>query len=130
MKLRKYFWTATQKAAAFAKISKTETNPEGQEVSVWDSEKVAAVVDLGNPVVTPATYDEEGNILTEAVLSTKFEVDIVWVGEPDTDGMVWPTPCGHHSFGYALDQEYAVAYCEANPDALYCQPAELNSENV
>ena len=121
MKYLKYFFTPTQKASAFAKI--TLTDDEGN--TSWDSSKVVAVADLGQPVVTPATYDEEGNVLTEAVLSSKHEVDILWADQPGTTSfssyVVWPEPCGIHIFaGWA--EQYAKDYCEANPSAAYCQP--------
>ena len=70
MKLRKYEFTPTQWATAKAKI--TTTDEEGNEA--YDPAKVRQVVELGNLVKTPATYDEEGNELTPAVLSTKWSV--------------------------------------------------------
>jgi len=129
MKYLKYFFTPTQKASAFAKITVPLTaNGEGDEEgnTSWDSSKVVAVADLGQPVVTPATYDEEGNVLTEAVLSSKHEVDIIWVDEPLTTSfasyVVWPTPGGYtHTFS-GWEQAYAEEYCKANPEAAYCQP--------
>jgi hypothetical protein len=57
--------------------------------------------------------------------STKVSIDIVWVGEPLADFdkyLVWPLPVGVSSMGYTLDQEYAQAFCVANPTAAYCQP--------
>ena len=39
-----------------------------------------AIVHLGNLVKTEATYDEEGEELTAAVLSTKHAVDVLWNG--------------------------------------------------
>ena len=126
MKYLKYFFTPTQKASAFAKITQEVTDAEGVTSAQWDSSKVVAVADLGQPVVTPAAYDEEGNVLTEAVLSSKHEVDIIWVDEPLTTSfasyVVWPTPVGYtHTFS-GWEQAYAEEYCKANPEAAYCQP--------
>lgn len=126
MTFRKYFFTPTQKASAFAKITQEVTDAEGVTSAQWDSSKVVAVADLGQPVVTPATYDEEGNVLTEAVLSSKHEVDIIWVDEPLTTSfasyVVWPEPGTEaHVFG-GWEADYAAAYCQANPNAAYCQP--------
>ena len=133
MKYLKYFFTPTQKASAFAKITQEVTDAEGVTSAQWDSSKVVAVADLGQPVVTPATYDEEGNVLTEAVLSSKHEVDIIWVDEPLTTSfasyVVWPTPGGYtHTFS-GWEQAYAEEYCKANAEAAYCQPpAPLDHE--
>ena len=122
MKYLKYYYTAMQKANAFAKI--TLTNEEGE--TSWDSSKVLAVVDLGQPILTPAVYDEEGNITTEAVLDTKHEVDILWADQPLTTSfasyVVWPTPGGYHHILGGWEAQYAADYCEANPNAAYCQP--------
>ena len=122
MKYLKYYFTPTQKANAFAKI--TTTDAEGN--TAWDSSKVLAVVDLGQPILTPAVYDEEGNITTEAVLDTKHEVDILWADQPDSTmnaNIVWPTPSGHHILA-GWEQTYAKDFCEANPDHPYCQIPE------
>ena len=126
MKYLKYFFTPTQKASAFAKITQEVTDAEGVTSAQWDSSKVVAVADLGQPVVTPATYDEEGNVLTEAVLSSKHEVDILWADQPLSTSfasyVVWPTPGGYtHTFA-GWEAQYAKEYCEANPSAAYCQP--------
>ena len=121
MKYLKYEWTDTQKAAALAKI--TQTNEEG-ETSYTDA--VIAVVDLGKLVKTPAVLDEEGNEVSPAVYATKNSVDILWAGDPLTTSfasyVVWPEPGSEaHVFG-GWEAEYSKAYCEANPDAAYCQP--------
>ena len=39
-----------------------------------------AIVRLGNLVVTPAEIDEEGNVITEAVLTDTYHVDVLWDG--------------------------------------------------
>ena len=113
MKYLKYYFTPTQKANAFAKI--TLTNEEGE--TSWDSSKVLAVVDLGQPILTPAVYDEEGNITTEAVLDTKHEVDILWADQPDSTmnaNIVWPTPSGHHILAGFASQK-SLAYVCSHP---------------
>ena len=117
----KYEWTDTQKASALAKI--TTTNEEG-ETSYTDA--VLAVVDLGKLVKTPAVMDEEGNEVSPAVYATKNSVDILWADQPLTTSfasyVVWPEPGTEaHVFG-GWEAEYSKAYCEANPEAAYCQP--------
>lgn len=123
MKLRKYEFTPTQWATAKAKI--TLTNEEGE--TYYDPAKVRQVVELGNLVTTPATYDEEGNELTPAVLSSKWSVDILWEGEPMTTAFeayeVWCQPMGVHSMGgVACIQEW-VATCKVKHPELFPEPS-------
>jgi len=47
------------------------------------SEVDGAVVELGYLVETKGTYDEEGNVITAPVMSTKLAVDILWNNEVD-----------------------------------------------
>ena len=47
------------------------------------SEVNGAVVELGYLVETKGTYDEEGNVITAPVMSTKIAVDILWSNEVD-----------------------------------------------
>ena len=86
------------------------------------------IVKLGYLVDTPATYDEEGNELTAAVLKTEYAVDVHWDGEPLeawNQYICWPTPMGIHSFGSSSSRdEYAKTYCGLFPDSLYCNPPE------
>ena len=121
MKYLKYEWTDTQKAAALAKI--TQTDEEGNTTY---TDNVLAVVDLGKLVKTPAVLDEDGKEVTPAVYATKNSVDILWADQPLTTSfasyVVWPEPGSEaHVFG-GWEAEYSKAYCEANPDAAYCQP--------
>jgi hypothetical protein len=116
---RKYEFTPTQWATAKAKI--TLTDEEGNES--WDATKVVAVVELGH-LCTQWGTDAEGNQVCE-VTSPKYAVDILWTAEPMTTSfasyVVWPDPCGVHVFA-GWEQQYALDYCTANPDAAYCQP--------
>ena len=87
-----------------------------------------AIVKLGYLTVTPATYDDEGNELTAAVLSDVYAVDVYWNGDPLASWdqyIVWPTPMGIHSYGSSSSRdEYAKTYCGLFPDSLYCNPPE------
>ena len=47
------------------------------------SEVNGSVVELGYLVETKGTYDEEGNVITNPVMSTKIAVDILWNNEVD-----------------------------------------------
>ena len=101
MKFRKYEFTPTQ-----WKTLKTK---------IWTEEigySECHVVELGFLPTTPATYDSEGNVLTPAVLSKKFSVDILWIQDPLSDFTqyeVWPEPVGIHTFAgmeYLYEQDY------------------------
>jgi hypothetical protein len=84
------------------------------------------IVKLGYLVVTPATYDENGEELTAAVLSDVYAVDVDWSDGVDSSwdsDLVWPTPMGIHSFGSSSSrEEYATAYCILYPNSTYCNP--------
>lgn len=50
-------------------------------------------------ILTPATLDEEGNVVEDAVLDPKHNVDIIWhVQEPKVfeQYQVWPNGIGQH----------------------------------
>ena len=117
----KYEFTDSQLKTALAKIQVTDE--EGN--ASWDSEKVVAVLELGKLVKTPSVLNEEVKEVTPAVYATKNSVDILWADQPLTTSfasyVVWPEPCGVHIFA-GWEAEYAKAYCEANPNAAYCQP--------
>ena len=85
-----------------------------------------SVVKLGYLTLTPAQYDEEGNTIKEAKVSTKYAVDVSWSIEPLQSwdsAMVFPTPMGIHNFGSSSQRdEYAKTYCELYPDSEYCNP--------
>ena len=127
---RKYEFTDAQWATAQKKIQKETTNPEGEPVTYWDTEKVAVVVELGKLCTEWGTNEEGMPVCVKQ--SSKVSVDIVWNIEPMTTSfasyLVWPNPVGVSSMGYTLDQEYAKAFCVANPDAAYCQPPTPPSE--
>ena len=89
---------------------------------------IVAVVELGNLCIQWGT-DDEGMKVCEAY-SPNYAVDILWNVEDQSlaSNIVWPEPCGIHVFA-GWEEAYAKEYCEANPDAPYCQapepPAEL-----
>ena len=91
---RKYSFGST--GAATTKINALGVDEEGNPTHSH------AIVHLGNIVVTPAEIDEEGNIITEAVLSDTYHIDVLWDGEPNPDWdnqMVFCPPMGVHTFG-------------------------------
>ena len=117
--LRKYVY-ASQEAWETQKAVIVQTDEEGNESY---TNEVVMVVELGHVVETPAVLDEDGEVVTEAVLSTDYCVDILWRNEAHADFVpTWVVPVGIHTFGSKHAAEYAKAYCEANPEAEYCNP--------
>ena len=92
-----------------------------KKTTIWAEESGynnCHVVELGDIVLTPPTYDEEGNVLTPAITAGKFGVDIVWNESEDsafTSFQVWPAPCGVHTFA-GLESLYEAAYYAKFPD--------------
>ena len=120
---RKYELTPTQWATARKKIEKTGTDPEGETYTYWNPDLVSVLVDLGKLCTEWGTNEQGEQVCIKQ--NSKISIDIVWVSEPLADFnqyLVWPDPVGVSSMGYTLDQEYAQAFCVANPDAAYCQP--------
>ena len=91
-----------------------------------------SVVKLGYLTTTPAQYDEEGNTIKEAVVSTKYAVDVSWSTKPLQSWeayIVWPTPMGIHNYGSSSQRdEYAKTYCQLYPESNYCNPPEPDQE--
>jgi len=119
---RKYGFSSLEAwNTAKALITKTIETPEGEQEVYTDA--VVMVVELGNLCETWGT-DEEGNPICE-VQSPLYSVDVLWTNEPLAawdSAIVWPVPVGIHTFGSKHAAEYAKAYCEANPEAEYCNP--------
>ena len=86
-----------------------------------------AIVHLGNIVVTPAELDEEGNIVTEAVLSDTYHIDVLWDGEADEDWdnqLVWCAPVGLHMFGSSKAVAEWTAKCKELHPEYFPEPSE------
>jgi len=66
------------------------------------SEVNGSVVNLGYLVETKGTYNEEGNVITEPVISTKIAVDILWNNEVDEAlelNRIYPITPSHYIAG-------------------------------
>jgi len=66
------------------------------------SEVNGSVVELGYLVETKGTYDEEGNVITNPVMSTKIAVDILWNNEVDEalePNRIYPITPSHYIAG-------------------------------
>ena len=68
------------------------------------------IVRLGNIVLEQGEYDEEGNVVVEPVYSTKYSVDVMWIGI-DSHPYGWATKSvdidseGVHGFAGVCYQE-------------------------
>jgi hypothetical protein len=121
MKYLKYEFTPAQ-WATLRKLIEVESTFNGTKSSTW-SDLITAVHEIGHIVLTPAVI-EDGEVVTPAVLSPKWAVDIIWASEPLSQFaqyVVWPKRGGMHIFA-GWEQIYAQEYCKANPDSDYCKP--------
>ena len=118
----KYEFTPTEWATLRKLIEQTTTNPDGEPVQSWVN---CAVVELGFLPITPAVYDGF-EVITPAVLSEKWAVDILFYTEPPaefTPYEVYPNPMGIHTFS-GDDNLYLVGYCAKFPESDYCKLPE------
>ena len=100
-------------------IQQTTTTPIGETVTTW---KDCAVVEIGFIVITPAVMDGM-TIVTPAVLSDKWAVDILFYAEPPASFApfeVFPDPIGVHTFA-GCDNLYLETFCTRYPDSPFCQ---------
>ena len=66
------------------------------------SEVDGAVVELGYLVETKGTYDENGEVITAPLMSTKLAVDILWNNEVDEalePNRIYPITPSHYIAG-------------------------------
>jgi hypothetical protein len=119
MKYLKYEFTPAQ-WATLRKLIEVESTFDGTKSTTW-SDLITAVHEIGHIVLTPAVI-EDGEVVTPAVLSPLWAVDIIWASEPLSQFaqyVVYPKPCGIHVFS-GWESIYAQEYCKANPE--YCKP--------
>ena len=93
----KFEFTPTEWATLRKLIEQTTTNPDGEPVTSFVD---CAVVELGFLPITPAVI-KDMEVITPAVLSDKWAVDILFYSEPPaefTPYEVWPDPMGIHTF--------------------------------
>ena len=115
----KYEFTPAEWATLRKLIEQTTTNPDGGETTSF---VYCAVVELGFLPITPVVIGDDFKVVTPAVLSDKWAVDILFYTEPPaefTPFEVYPTPCGIHTFS-GDDSLYLKGYCEKFPDSPYC----------
>jgi hypothetical protein len=113
----KYEFTPSEWANLRKLIEQTSITPEGEITSYKD----CAVVEIGFIVLTPAVMNGM-DIVTPAVLSDKWAVDILFYSEPPIEFKpfeVYPNPCGVHTFS-GDESLYLKSFCAKFPDSEYC----------
>ena len=116
---RKYSFGS--KGAATTKLNALPKDEEGNPTHSH------AIVHLGNLVEKEGTYDEEGEVITEAVLSSTYHIDVLWDGEPLESwdsAMVWCAPLGVHTFGSSSAIAEWTEACKALHPEYFPEPTE------
>jgi hypothetical protein len=114
MKFRKYEFVPSKWAELQADLQVSITLGEETNL-VYNHDIIESVVEIGHIMITPPVLDAEMNVVTEAVLSDKYSVDILWKNDelPSfASYKIWCTPVGIHSFGASIDADYEQAYNE------------------
>lgn len=77
-----------------------QTNEQGELMNVNSEDTIAVVTDI-QIVLEEATFDEEGNILTDMILEEGFHADIMSKKEIDFgDKQIFPNNAKHTFAGY------------------------------
>jgi hypothetical protein len=130
MIFNKFEFTPTQWANLRKLIETTTTTPDGAKVQSW---KDCAVVEIGFIVITPAVL-KDLEVITPAVVSDKWAVDILFYGEVPKEFepyAVYPNPCGVHTFS-GCDDLYLKTFCAKFPTSEFCvieQPKLINEKS-
>lgn len=114
MKFLKYEFTDSKWEELKADLQISITLGEETTLS-YNHDIIESVVEIGHIMITPPVLDAEMNVITEAVLSDKYSVDILWKNDelPSfASYKIWCTPVGIHSFGASIDHDYEQAYLE------------------
>lgn len=114
MKFRKYEFVPTKWEELKAEIQVSNTFND-ETIIGYNHEIIESVVEIGHIMITPPVLDAEMNVVTEAVLSNKYSVDILWKEDelPSfASYKIWCAPVGIHSFGASIDADYEQAYNE------------------
>ena len=123
---RKYEFSTEAEARAAIDALGTATDMEGNEVPTHRH----TIATLGHIVTTAATYDDDGEELTPAVLAASYSVDVLWRDGVSTDWnshIVWPDPVGVHSFGNTeANAEYTATLYELFPDRIPVITNDIN----
>jgi len=117
---RKYSFGS--KGAATTKINALGVDEEGNPTHSH------AIVHLGNIVEQEAVLNEEGEVTTEAVLSSTYHIDVLWDGEPVSSwdsSMIWCAPMGVHTFGSSSAIAEWTEKCKELHPSYFPEPEEI-----
>ena len=85
---------------------------------------------LGHIVTTAATYDDDGEELSPAILAASYSMDVLWRDNVEASWesyIVWPDPVGVHSFGNSeANAEYTATLYALFPDRIPVIDNDLN----
>ena len=114
MKIAKYEFTSKEQAQTKIDALGVSTDENGNE----SPNHKHTIVSLGHIVLEQAVLDEDGEVVTEAVLSEDWHVDVLWVGlEADEDGTI-DHPYGWKSKSVNIDGDGVHAFFGLNYDSL------------
>jgi len=116
---RKYSFGS--KGAATTKINALGVDEEGNPTHSH------AIVHLGNLVEQEAVLNEEGEVTTEAVLSSTYHIDVLWDGDPVSSwdsSMIWCAPMGVHTFGSSSAIREWTEKCKELHPEYFPEPSE------
>ena len=114
MKIGKYQFDNKEQAQTKIDALGTATDEDGNEYPTHKH----TIVTLGNIVLEPAVIDEDGEIETEAVLSEKWHLDVLWVDlEADEDEEI-DHPYGWKSRSVNVDGDGVHAFFGLNYNLL------------
>jgi hypothetical protein len=91
LNIGKYAFNSEKQAKSKIKALGTQTTDEGIEYSTHPH----IVTELGIERLSESIYDEEGDLLHEAIYGTDYLVDVLWADLEDEDGNV------SHPYGWA-----------------------------
>ena len=114
IKIAKYEFDSREQAQKKIDALGTATDEDGNEYPTHKH----TIVHLGNIVLEQAVIDEDGEVETEAVLSDKWHVDVLWNGlEADEDGKV-DHPYGWKSKSVNIDGDGVHSFLGLSYDSL------------
>jgi hypothetical protein len=114
MKFRKYEFLPTKWAELKSDLQVSIQNGD-ETILSYNKDLIVSVVEIGHILISEPVYDELMNIITPAVVSDKYSVDILWQENELLSFQpykIWCTPIGIHSFGASIDADYEQAYLE------------------
>lgn len=98
----------TAMADLLAKGVYVEQTFEG-ETSLQYGIGIQAVVEIGKIVKVPATYDEEGNVVTGPIYYDGYAYDVMSEQKVIFENEIYPVDCKHSFMGYAQDADGPIS---------------------